>query len=314
MTPLAGIHSDSDDSTARRDRLALLKARRQSLVEPSTEHSFSKAQPTTKDWVASDTDAAKAAVPKPDAAPVKANMLVDLMSGKLQAGKAARAQIMAKAMQMLTRTPLDADGIIAGTPFSSAGLTLLMQMLRSRATTENTPGGKSMQAVVNFLQADPGEAATPQGLSLSKLQMIAQRIGGGAGQGAPMAAPAPAAQDGATRSAHRQMMGKLHYMLTNTPADARGMVTGTSYSAAGVTRLMALLRQRATQPGTQAGRLSLRLLEALAAAKGEAEVIDGASLPKLRTLAGRLSRAASSRPRKSGAAGWSGIASFPANG
>jgi hypothetical protein len=189
--------------------------------------------------------------------------------------------------------------MIAGTPFSSAGLTLLVQMLRQRAADANGVGSKAVQTVLTFLKAAPGEVATPQGLSLAKLQMVAQRISGTgqAAAAAPVAfaaapAPAPAAAlAGSASSLQRQVMGKLHYMLTNTPADARGMVAGTSFSAAGVSRLMVLLRQRAGQPGTQGGKMATRLLASLAAAPGETDVIDGASLPKLRTLATRLAAA-----------------------
>lgn len=304
---MAGNEIDADDSVLRRDRLELLKARRQSLVDPSQEHSFSINQTAPRAWVNSDgNDDLQATAPATVtaaavAAPAKSNLLINLMSGKLQGGKAARAQIMAKAMQVLTRTPLDADGMIAGTPYSSAGLTLLVQMLRTRAEAANATGSKAVKTVLTFLQATPGEAATPQGLSLSKLQMIAQRLGG-AGQGKSTAPPAglptAPARPGPAAGAHagasaaqRQMMAKLHYMLTNTPADARGLVSGTGFTAAGVARLMALLHQRAANPGLQGGKMALRLLDSLAATAGETDVIDGASLQKLRALATRLTGA-----------------------
>jgi hypothetical protein len=303
---MAGKMTEVDDAGLRRDRLEVLKARRQSLVDPAPEQSYSKPHVTPRaqpqNWARPELRAVEMparpapqpAVAAPAPAPDKSNILAGLMSGKLQAGKAARAQMMARAMQILTKTPLDADGMIAGTPFSSAGLTLLLQTVRSRAAAANGVGSKAVQMALTFLKAAPGEAVTPQGLSLAKLQMIAKRIGG-AGQGA---APAPVplragpaafgAAVGGASPMQRQIMGKLHYMLTNTPADARGRVSGTGFTATGVSRLMLLLRQRAGQSGTQGGKMATRLLAELAAAPGERDVIDGASLAKLRALATRL--------------------------
>ena len=334
MNLMAGKTSEAGeagDAGLRRDRLALLKARRQSLVDPGTEPSFgADAVPALAPVAAAGPvrSAAQALAAAPAApAPGKGGLLASLIGGKLAGGnlaggnlaggKAARAQLLAKAQQLLTTTPPDADGMIADTGFSSAGLSLVLNLLRKRAEGE-AAGGKAVRAVLNFLQASSGEAATPQGLSLAKVQMIAQKIGGLQGGGAAaqpaFAAPARAAaavvpkfaaggaggfaggmagggMAAGVGQAQRQMLGKLRHMLANTPADARGLVPGTDFSQAGVARLMQMLHQRAAAPGAQGGKMATRVLEMIAAAPGETGVIDGASLQKLRALASRLDRA-----------------------
>lgn len=327
MNLMAGKTSEAGEAGLRRDRLALLKARRQSLVDPGTEPSFgADAVPALAPVAAAGPvrSAAQALAAAPATpAPGKGGLLASLIGGKLAGGnlaggKAARAQLLAKAQQLLTTTPPDADGMIAGTGFSSAGLSLVLSLLRKRAEGE-AAGGKAVRALLNFLQASSGEAATPQGLSLAKVQGIAQKFGGHQGGGAAVqpafAAPARAAAavgpkfaaggaNGIAGSrvaaggiaagvgqAQRQMLGKLRHMLANTPADARGLVPGTDFSQAGVARLMQMLHQRAAAPGAQGGKMATRVLEMIAAAPGETGVIDGASLQKLRALASRLDRA-----------------------
>jgi hypothetical protein len=92
-----------------------------------------------------------------------------------------------------------------------------------------------------------------------------------AGQGA-------GGDEGGKGEMRRKAIGRVLKMLTETPADATGMVPGTSFSKAGVARLMEMLDGRAGKPG---GGKAVQRVKAFLAPKPGEEAIHGASLQKL---------------------------------
>jgi len=106
--------------------------------------------------------------------------------------------------------------------------------------------------------------------------------------GAQGAGGGPAGAAGPARERQRELLRKVHKILTQTPEDAGGRVPDTPFSEAGVARLMDILRARsgdAKKPGARAAQM---LLNFVTAAEGEESTRSGASVTKLQSVARRM--------------------------
>lgn len=85
-----------------------------------------------------------------------------------------RRRMLVRVYRILTRTPDDGSGMVAGTPFTKAGVAELMKQLRERANNEGAPGAKVAGNAIGFLK--PSEAADDAvaGASVAKLQQVAR--------------------------------------------------------------------------------------------------------------------------------------------
>lgn len=77
---------------------------------------------------------------------------------------------------------------------------------------------------------------------------------------------------------------RIYRVLTNTPADDKGMVEGTPFTHAGVVRLMDSLKSRAENEGQAGAKVAASILRFVSAKDGEADV-HGASLERLQRIA-----------------------------
>jgi hypothetical protein len=121
-------------------------------------------------------------------------------------------------------------------------------------------------------------------------------LGGGrkAAKGGNKAVSARLGGDDADNEARRKAIARVVRLLTDTPADASGMVPDTPFSKAGVVRLMEMLRERAANPTAPGGKVAGGLMKFMSAKEGEAEV-HGASLEKLQRAAKMVGRRGSNR-------------------
>lgn len=161
---MTGQDAGSGDDGARsvrnrKDRLASLRSRHQDLAQPQS-----------------------APAPKPSAPAARpgAGGPAWLMGQK--AGKRPGAllndgqkQLIGRLFRMLTQEPDDGSGLVPGTPFTKSGVQRLMTVLTQRAGDEGAPGSKVAESALRFIEAREGEAEAVAGVSLAKLQMLAQR-------------------------------------------------------------------------------------------------------------------------------------------
>lgn len=93
---------------------------------------------------------------------------------------AQRRKALGRMARILTDTPADAAGTVPGTPFTRAGVAVLMDTLGKRARNEGAPGAKMAARVLTFLRAEPGEPeGEVHGVSVQKLQRLAKFTGSG---------------------------------------------------------------------------------------------------------------------------------------
>lgn len=91
-----------------------------------------------------------------------------------QRGQVQR-QMMQRARQILTETADDGSGLVAGTPFTMAGVARLMQMLNERAADGQAQSARMAGKVLDMVRAPAGEEAV-HGASIAKLRSLAQRL------------------------------------------------------------------------------------------------------------------------------------------
>lgn len=87
------------------------------------------------------------------------------------------------------------------------------------------------------------------------------------------------------RQARKKMVRKIHDLLSKTPADDSGLVEGTPFSQAGVTRLMDTLNKRAEKTDTAGGKIAASMVKFLAKEGESGKTINGASVEKLQWVA-----------------------------
>lgn len=90
------------------------------------------------------------------------------------------------------------------------------------------------------------------------------------------------------RAAQRKMLAKIYKIISETPQDDRGLVPDTTFSEAGVARLMQVLEERsadASKPGAKAASNVLRYLKPETKADATPS---GASKEKLQKLSKRM--------------------------
>lgn len=121
--------------------------------------------------------------------------------------------------------------------------------------------------------------------------------------GAGLRPDASATEDPGPR---RRILERAVRVLTRTPADADGVVPGTSFTQAGVAALMAALQQRvggASSPGGPGSKAATRVLEMLApSAEDGADIVHGASVRKLQRLSRIVERLTPGVARPAGGA------------
>lgn len=86
------------------------------------------------------------------------------------------------------------------------------------------------------------------------------------------------------RKNRRKIMGRIYKVLASTPDDGRGTVDGTSFSLAGLDRLMSTLDERSAKDGEKKAKATARMKEFLAPNEDDKEVIAGVSLAKLQWI------------------------------
>jgi len=79
---------------------------------------------------------------------------------------------LTRAYRILTETPADESGLVAGTPFTQSGVNRLLETLRSRAD-EGAAGAKVATRILQFLTSDETDGDVKE-VSLERLQRIAQ--------------------------------------------------------------------------------------------------------------------------------------------
>ena len=171
----AGSGNNRPELPQRRDRLAALKSRRKTIAD--------------------DIPVAPAIAAPPAAATAPAGGILAMLAagkgpGRLAGGMAPprpvgppgfsvgpmQKKIMGMAFRMLTQTPADDRGKVAGTPFTVAGVEKLMTLLSERSATEDAPGAKAAGAVLAFFGAGEGDADAVGGASGDKLVLLARRV------------------------------------------------------------------------------------------------------------------------------------------
>jgi hypothetical protein len=180
----AGSGNDRAELPQRRDRLAALKSRRQTLAE-----SPAPVAPGIVAPAIAAPPAAAAALGGP------ANGLLAMLAAGKGPGRPAggmtpprpagatgfsvgpmQKKIMGMAFRMLTQTPADDRGKVAGTPFTVAGVEKLMTLLSERSAAEDAPGAKAAGAALAFIGAGEGDADAIAGASADKLVLLARRV------------------------------------------------------------------------------------------------------------------------------------------
>lgn len=78
------------------------------------------------------------------------------------------------AYRMLVDTPPDADGMVADTPFSVAGLKKLVESIKARSGQDGQAGSKAAQALLTFMAPAGPDEDQVEGLSVAKLQRLAK--------------------------------------------------------------------------------------------------------------------------------------------
>jgi hypothetical protein len=94
-----------------------------------------------------------------------------------------RRKALGRMARILTDTPADGTGAVPGTPFTQAGVAVLLDTLGKRARNEGAPGARMAARILTFLQAGQGEAeGDVHGVSVQKLQRLAKLTGSGKGR------------------------------------------------------------------------------------------------------------------------------------
>ena len=86
------------------------------------------------------------------------------------------------------------------------------------------------------------------------------------------------------RKTRRKLVAKMYRLLTKAPAEDGAKIADTPFSAAGVERLMTLLKKRADEPGEAGAKASAGMIKFLAG-DDDGEKVAGASVEKLRWIA-----------------------------
>ena len=99
---------------------------------------------------------------------------------------------------------------------------------------------------------------------------------------------APAAKGARRGKSKRKMIAKIYKIIDNTPRDDRGLVPGTTFSVAGVERLMTMLKERASDTSKAGSKMAIRIQQFLAPSSEEDAAICNASIEKLKMISGRI--------------------------
>lgn len=96
---------------------------------------------------------------------------------------------------------------------------------------------------------------------------------------------AAAAGPASPKDKRLEMMAKLRTLLVKTPADENGLVDGTPFTQAGVTRMMTMLGKRSGDAA--GGKLAASMVKFLSPETDQDATVAGASVKKLQVLAKR---------------------------
>lgn len=148
---------DTNDLRKRRERLAALKSKRSDLPE----------------------------APAPEAPGAAAKGPGAALFGGMQDGpkRGRQKKMLLKIFKVLTQTPQDENGYVAGTPFTETGVARLMNMLKARSADPSKPGAKVAESLLRFISPSEGEEASASGASVEKLQALSRRIEAFRGKG-----------------------------------------------------------------------------------------------------------------------------------
>lgn len=90
------------------------------------------------------------------------------------------------------------------------------------------------------------------------------------------------------RAVQRKVVTKIYKVIDSTPQDERGLVPETTFSVAGVERLMKLLNERVSDTSKPGGKLAGNVLKFLETSDAEDQSIHNASLKKLQQISKRI--------------------------
>ncbi len=155
---------------------------------------------------------------------------------------------------------------------------------------------QKLGALRNKRSDDTGGAVAALGLAEGPVGKAARGAGKAAG-GQRGGGKLAALVGGDNSDGKREAIVRVMRVLTDTPADASGMVPDTPFTRAGVKRLMDMLRDRAANAGAAGARVAGGLLKFLSSREGE-EAIHGASLEKLQRAGQMASRRGRGRGRR----------------
>jgi hypothetical protein len=169
--------NDRTEVPQRRDRLAALKSRRQTLTTSPAPAAPAIAVPPVATALGGPANGLAALLapgkgpsrPTGGMAPPRPAGAAGFSIGPMQ------KQIMGMAFRMLTQTPADDRGQVAGTPFTVAGVEKLMTLLSERAAAQDAPGAKAAAAALAFIGAGEGDTNVA-GASGDKLVLLARRV------------------------------------------------------------------------------------------------------------------------------------------
>jgi len=128
-----------------------------------------------------------------------------------------------------------------------------------------------------------------------RLNSLRGKAGGGAGEARGARRQAGGGDNAGKGEMRRKAISRILKILNDTPADATGMVPGTSFSKAGVARLMQMLDERASGQGS--GKVAQRIKTFLAPQDGE-EAVHGASVQKLQRAGQMAAKQGGGRGRR----------------
>lgn len=154
---------------------------------------------------------------------------------------------------------------------------------------ENGPAAEDDEATTGAVQLSDAEARARR---RARIHLLIGKKGRAGGAARPQAGGRGAG--GFQGAAQNMLVQRAQGILTETEADEDGMVPDTSFTVAGVKKLIELLRTRSEAEGRPGAKMAKSLLKFLSTSDDSEAQVEGVSVAKLQRIAkfaerGRLS-------------------------
>lgn len=141
---------------------------------------------------------------------------------------------------------------------------------------------------LDSLKARRPAVGTSDNTEVSSAIPAASAAGRRAARGAGPLAGMKGQKGARPQARQRQILIKVHKILTQTPEDDRGRVPDTPFTYTGVARLMDILRARAADESKPGAKAVGTILKFITAEDSEEQSAAGASIAKLQAMARRI--------------------------